>query len=54
MECFIEDLLSMNLMRNGMKVVNKECFMVRETIDFIVSIFQIKAEMKGISVSHTV
>ena len=54
MECFIEDLLSMNLLRNGLRVMNKECFDVNETIDFIVSIFQIKAEMKGISVTHAV
>ena len=48
MECFVEDLLNMNLIRNGLIAANKECFDVRETLDFIVSIFQIKAEMKGV------
>ena len=48
MECFVEDLLNMNLIRNGLFAINKECFDVRETLDFIVSIFQIKAEMKGV------
>ena len=53
MECFVEDLLSMNLIRNGLLVKNKECFDIRQTLDFIVSIFQIKAEMKGVSVTHS-
>ena len=48
MECFVEDLLNMNLIRNGLIAVNKECFDVRETLDFILSIFQMKAEMKGV------
>ena len=53
MECFVEDLLTMNLIRNGLLAVSKEGFDVRETLEFIVSIFQIKAELKGVSVTHS-
>ena len=53
MESFVEDLLNLRLMREGIMTIAKEKFDVREALDSIVSMFTIKAELQGISVAYS-
>ena len=53
MESFVEDLLNLRLMREGIMTIAKEKFDVREALESIVNMFTIKAELQGISVAYS-
>ena len=52
MESFVEDLLSLQLMGEGILTLSKQSFDPTEVFAFILDTFAIKAEACGISISH--
>ena len=45
MESFVEDLLNLRLMREGIMTIAKEKFDIRDALESIVSMFTIKSEL---------
>ena len=52
MESFVEDLLNLKLMREGILTLDKSNFDPRKAFTLILDIFEIKAEAKGISIFY--
>ena len=52
MESFVEDLLSLGLMREGILTLSKQSFDPSDVFTFILETFSIKAEAKRIQISH--
>ena len=53
MESFVEDLLNLRLMREGIMTMAKDKFDVREALESIVSMFGIKSELQGVAVTYS-
>lgn len=53
MESFVEDLLNLRLMREGIMTIAKEQFDSRECLESIVSMFAIKSELQGVTISYS-
>ena len=54
MESFVEDLLNLRLLREGIFTIANEQFCPTEIFDFIVNMFQMQARAKGITISYTI
>ena len=53
MESFVEDLLNLRLMREGILTIAQEKFDSRECLESIVSMFAIKSELQGVTISYS-
>ena len=53
MESFVEDLLNLRLLREGIMTISKEQFDLKDALDFIVSIFEIKSSAKGVNLFYS-
>lgn len=53
MEGFVEDLLNMRLMREGLFEIHNSNFNLKDTLDFVVSMFSFKAESYKVHISHS-
>ena len=54
MSSFVEDLLNLRLLQEGNLQLVKEPFSIRETLGFIIDMFQVKAQAYGVAVSYEV
>ena len=53
MECFIEDLLNLNLNREGIQRTRvKEAFKLKDALDFVMTMFKPKADLKKLSLNY--
>lgn len=53
MEYFVEDLLNMRLLREGLFKIQNGKFDLKEALDFIVAIFRDKADAYEVCVAHS-
>ena len=49
----MEDLLNLRLMTEGILTITKEKFDSRECLESIVSMFAIKSELQGVTISYS-
>ena len=52
MESFVEDLLSMRLLNEGVLKIQKLVFNPTDAIKFVVTMFQIKARARGLKLFY--
>lgn len=53
MESFVEDMLNLRLLKEGIMTIAKEKFDSFECLESIVSMFAIKSELQGVTVSYS-
>ena len=53
MQSFIEDLLNLRLLRDGVLELVNETFNLHEALEFVIEMFQIKAHAYGMDVSYS-
>ena len=53
MESFVEDLLNLRMLREGVMTIAKDKFDAHEALESIVSMFTIKAELQGVAVTYS-
>ena len=51
-ESFVEDLLNLTLLREGVFKLEYEPFNLREALDFVVNIFKMKKQADDVEISH--
>ena len=51
-ESFVEDLLNLTLLREGVFKLENGPFNLKETLDFVVNIFRMKKQTHDIDISH--
>ena len=53
MESFVEDLLNLRMMKEGVMTIAKEKFDACEALESVVSMFAIKSELQGVTVTYS-
>ena len=53
MESFVEDLLNLRQLSEGVFYIQNTTFNLIDTLDFVVNMFEIKSKMYGVKISYS-